>query len=161
MRPSSVLSRRHATSSDFYETGATSYRRFSPDLVLQTGNHCHGRVRERRWLLTIRRNSMRLRINLPKPQHATALGNEIDAFGLRLLQTALCLLRTFRPRLLFMALFVGSISSLLEAQIDAQRAMADNSWSYISRSWQSQNGLAGETVQSFAETQDGFLWIGT
>jgi len=34
-------------------------------------------------------------------------------------------------------------------------------WNYTVRSWQAQNGLPGETVQSFAQTLDGFLWVGT
>jgi len=34
-------------------------------------------------------------------------------------------------------------------------------WNYTVRSWQAQNGLPGETVQSFAQTPDGFLWVGT
>jgi ligand-binding sensor domain-containing protein len=34
-------------------------------------------------------------------------------------------------------------------------------WNYTARSWQAQNGLLGETVQSFAQTPDGLLWIGT
>jgi ligand-binding sensor domain-containing protein/signal transduction histidine kinase len=34
-------------------------------------------------------------------------------------------------------------------------------WNYTARSWQAQNGLPGETVQAFAQTPDGFLWVGT
>jgi ligand-binding sensor domain-containing protein/signal transduction histidine kinase len=34
-------------------------------------------------------------------------------------------------------------------------------WSYTAHSWQPQNGLPGETVQSFAQTPDGYLWVGT
>jgi ligand-binding sensor domain-containing protein/signal transduction histidine kinase len=46
----------------------------------------------------------------------------------------------------------------------AQEATKESSigdWNYTVRSWQSQNGLPGETVQSFAQTPDGFLWVGT
>ena len=34
-------------------------------------------------------------------------------------------------------------------------------WSYTAHSWQPQNGLPGETVQAFAQTADGHLWVGT
>ena len=34
-------------------------------------------------------------------------------------------------------------------------------WSYTSQSFQSPNSLPGESVQSFAQTPDGFLWVGT
>jgi ligand-binding sensor domain-containing protein len=34
-------------------------------------------------------------------------------------------------------------------------------WNYTTRSWQSQDGLPEETVQAFAQTQDGYLWVGT
>jgi len=46
----------------------------------------------------------------------------------------------------------------------AQRAANESTigdWNYTARSWQAQNGLPGETVQSFAQTPDGFLWVGT
>jgi ligand-binding sensor domain-containing protein/signal transduction histidine kinase len=34
-------------------------------------------------------------------------------------------------------------------------------WNYTIRSWQSQDGLPEETVQTFAQTPDGYLWVGT
>jgi len=34
-------------------------------------------------------------------------------------------------------------------------------WNYTIRSWQSQDGLPEETVQAFAQTPDGSLWVGT
>jgi ligand-binding sensor domain-containing protein/signal transduction histidine kinase len=34
-------------------------------------------------------------------------------------------------------------------------------WNYTIRSWQSQDGLPEETVQAFAQTRDGYLWVGT
>lgn len=34
-------------------------------------------------------------------------------------------------------------------------------WNYTIRSWQSQDGLPEETVQAFAQTPDGHLWVGT
>ena len=38
---------------------------------------------------------------------------------------------------------------------------ASGEWSYTAHSWQPQNGLPGETVQAFAQTADGHLWVGT
>ncbi len=38
---------------------------------------------------------------------------------------------------------------------------APDTWSYTVRTWQSQDGLPEETVQSFAQTPDGYLWVGT
>ncbi|MGA7858021.1 MAG: two-component regulator propeller domain-containing protein [Terracidiphilus sp.] len=32
---------------------------------------------------------------------------------------------------------------------------------FTAHSWQSQNGLPGETVQAFSQTPDGYLWVGT
>ena len=52
----------------------------------------------------------------------------------------------------------GAVSALGQG---ARNNLERGAWNYTSRSWQSQNGLAGETVQAFAETHDGFLWIGT
>jgi ligand-binding sensor domain-containing protein/signal transduction histidine kinase len=34
-------------------------------------------------------------------------------------------------------------------------------WNFTARSWQSQDGLPEETVQAFAQTSDGYLWVGT
>jgi ligand-binding sensor domain-containing protein/signal transduction histidine kinase len=34
-------------------------------------------------------------------------------------------------------------------------------WNYTIRTWQSQDGLPEETVQAFAQTPDGNLWVGT
>jgi len=34
-------------------------------------------------------------------------------------------------------------------------------WNYTIRIWQSQDGLPEETVQAFAQTPDGYLWVGT
>ena len=34
-------------------------------------------------------------------------------------------------------------------------------WNFTVRSWQSQDGLPEETVQAFAQTPDGYLWVGT
>ncbi len=34
-------------------------------------------------------------------------------------------------------------------------------WNYMVRSWQSPEGLRGDMVQAFAQTPDGYLWVGT
>jgi len=43
----------------------------------------------------------------------------------------------------------------------ATSAAVDEKWNYTIRSWQSQDGLPEETVQAFAQTPDGYLWVGT
>ncbi len=40
-------------------------------------------------------------------------------------------------------------------------AASGEEWNYMIRSWQSQDGLPGEIVQAFAQTPDGYLWVGT
>lgn len=40
-------------------------------------------------------------------------------------------------------------------------ASPDAAENYTARLWQTQNGLPEQTVQAFAQTPDGFLWIGT
>jgi len=55
--------------------------------------------------------------------------------------------------LLLAAVFPFSQPAAGESQI--------GDWNYTVRSWQAQNGLPGETVQSFAKTPDGLLWVGT
>jgi ligand-binding sensor domain-containing protein/two-component sensor histidine kinase len=40
-------------------------------------------------------------------------------------------------------------------------AVAEPEWTYMARSWQSQNGLPEQTAQAFAESRDGYLWVGT
>lgn len=49
---------------------------------------------------------------------------------------------------------------LASAQVATKDSSSGDS-NYTARSWQAQNGLPGETVQSFAQTPDGFLWVGT
>src|ERR1700723_716039 len=41
------------------------------------------------------------------------------------------------------------------------RSLAETPINYTSRTWQMQDGLPEETVQSFAQTKDRYLWIGT
>ena len=49
----------------------------------------------------------------------------------------------------------------LRAQETAATAANSSEWKYASDSLQSENGLPGESVQAFAQTPDGFLWVGT
>lgn len=50
---------------------------------------------------------------------------------------------------------------LAAAPMRAQVSAPASDWNYTAHSWQPQNGLPGETVQAFAQTADGYLWIGT
>jgi ligand-binding sensor domain-containing protein/signal transduction histidine kinase len=72
---------------------------------------------------------------------------------------------SLRPFLFSIARLQICLAALLVSaclSIHAQDAASSASdWNYASNSWQSQNGLPGETVQSFAQTPDGFLWVGT
>jgi len=62
-------------------------------------------------------------------------------------------------RLAVLAFLIGLVA---QAQPSTVESMAANGeWSYTARSWQSQNGLPGETVQAFSQTPDGYLWVGT
>lgn len=57
----------------------------------------------------------------------------------------------------------GMIGRGMQAQQPAVKTHAANGeeWNYTIRSWQSQDGLPEETVQAFAQTPDGSLWVGT
>ena len=71
---------------------------------------------------------------------------------------------SLRPLLFSTRLHISLAALIVFAGLllHAQGAVSSASdWNYASNSWQSQNGLPGETVQSFAQTPDGFLWIGT
>lgn len=64
------------------------------------------------------------------------------------------------------AFFAGILFASAPASISAQSSAKNlngsaGEWSYTSESLQSQNGLPGETVQAFAQTPDGYLWVGT
>jgi ligand-binding sensor domain-containing protein/signal transduction histidine kinase len=61
-----------------------------------------------------------------------------------------------------MALFMlaGRSSQARQPAVDSLTASA-NEWNFTIRSWQSQDGLPEETVQAFAQTPDGYLWVGT
>ena len=52
-------------------------------------------------------------------------------------------------------------SALAQQHTVKAAATGAEDWNYTTRSWQSQDGLPEETVQAFAQTRDGFLWVGT
>ncbi|MGA2351145.1 MAG: two-component regulator propeller domain-containing protein [Terracidiphilus sp.] len=58
---------------------------------------------------------------------------------------------------------LAPIAPSAQAQQSAVETITAGSeeWNYTTRSWQSQDGLPEETVQSFAQTSDGYLWVGT
>jgi ligand-binding sensor domain-containing protein/signal transduction histidine kinase len=51
--------------------------------------------------------------------------------------------------------------SLAQQPAVATPAPGSQEWNYTIRSWQSQDGLPEDTVQAFAQTPDGYLWVGT
>lgn len=55
------------------------------------------------------------------------------------------------------------VSQRVQTQQPAAATLATGSqeWNYTIRSWQSQDGLPEDTVQAFAQTPDGYLWVGT
>ena len=55
---------------------------------------------------------------------------------------------------------IGLTLSLLALATSA-RSLTEPPINYTSRTWQMQDGLPEETVQSFAQTKDRYLWIGT
>jgi ligand-binding sensor domain-containing protein/signal transduction histidine kinase len=66
----------------------------------------------------------------------------------------------FLAVLIFMGLWAGGRTQAQEPA--AQRSVTgEENWNYTIRSWQSQDGLPEETVQAFAQTADGYLWVGT
>jgi ligand-binding sensor domain-containing protein/signal transduction histidine kinase len=68
---------------------------------------------------------------------------------------------------LLLGLLLAIIGILTPQHIQAQQLAIEASpadseeWNYTIRSWQSQDGLPEETVQAFAQTSDGYLWVGT
>ncbi|MGD0680747.1 MAG: two-component regulator propeller domain-containing protein [Terracidiphilus sp.] len=64
--------------------------------------------------------------------------------------------------LAFIAVFAPTTRNI-QAQQSAVETLTTGSeeWNYTIHSWQSQDGLPEETVQAFAQTADGYLWIGT
>ena len=57
-------------------------------------------------------------------------------------------------------MLAGRSSQARQPAVDSLTASA-NEWNFTIRSWQSQDGLPEETVQAFAQTPDGYLWVGT
>ncbi len=59
-------------------------------------------------------------------------------------------------------LCAGAGVSLFAQQLTVRtRAANGEELNYMIRSWQLQNGLPEESVQAFAQTPDGYLWVGT
>lgn len=73
------------------------------------------------------------------------------------------LIRDRRRRGLIARLLVpfACLTAALSQQAPNATAISSAEWNYTIRSWQSQDGLPEETVQSFAQTPDGYLWVGT
>jgi ligand-binding sensor domain-containing protein/signal transduction histidine kinase len=57
-------------------------------------------------------------------------------------------------------LLPGTSAPAQQPPVEATAA-GGGDWNYTIRSWKSQDGLPEETVQAFAQTPDGFLWVGT
>jgi ligand-binding sensor domain-containing protein/signal transduction histidine kinase len=57
-------------------------------------------------------------------------------------------------------MLAGRNTQAQHPSVDALKT-SEQEWNYTVRSWQSQDGLPEETVQAFAQTPDGFLWVGT
>jgi len=57
-------------------------------------------------------------------------------------------------------MLAGRSSQALQPAVDSLTA-SGNEWNFTIRSWRSQDGLPEETVQAFAQTPDGYLWVGT
>ncbi|WP_420237794.1 sensor histidine kinase [Telmatobacter bradus] len=70
-----------------------------------------------------------------------------------------CAGRTLVLKCVLLLLAAWLVVAPVRAQTSSART-ADE-WNYTAHSWQPQNGLPGETVQAFAQTPDGYLWIGT
>ena len=72
-------------------------------------------------------------------------------------------------RFSIIVLLAGLIGMFMLASQSAQArqpaveapARSSDPWNYTIRSWHSQDGLPEETVQAFAQTPDGYLWVGT
>jgi ligand-binding sensor domain-containing protein/signal transduction histidine kinase len=57
-------------------------------------------------------------------------------------------------------LLAGRSTPAQQPAVESPAASVEK-WNYTFRSWQSQDGLPEETVQAFAQTPDGYLWVGT
>ncbi len=58
-------------------------------------------------------------------------------------------------------LALGCLCNAAEQPAATPTTSEGEQWNYTTRSWQSQDGLPEETVQAFAQTPDGYLWVGT
>jgi hypothetical protein len=64
-------------------------------------------------------------------------------------------------RLIFAASFVAGITAVPPlAGADGAGATATSS-EWVTRSWQSEDGLSQDSVSAIVQTRDGFLWVGT
>ena len=59
-----------------------------------------------------------------------------------------------KPALFVLLLFVALSSAVAESRDVGFQG-------YTKRLWEAQNGLPDQTIQAFAQTEDGSLWIGT
>lgn len=66
----------------------------------------------------------------------------------------------WRPVHLFLALIFAIAGTLARAE-SAPAPTQRSELNYTVHSWLPQNGLPGETIQAFAQTPDGYLWVGT
>jgi ligand-binding sensor domain-containing protein/signal transduction histidine kinase len=58
-------------------------------------------------------------------------------------------------------LLLGAARTTLCQQPAVTQTFYGEEWNYTIHSWQSQDGLPEQTVQAFAQTSDGYLWVGT
>src|ERR1035437_344005 len=56
---------------------------------------------------------------------------------------------------------LGWLTASVGQQPTVKAPFFSEEWNCTFRSWQSQDGLPEETVQAFAQTPDGYLWVGT
>jgi ligand-binding sensor domain-containing protein/signal transduction histidine kinase len=77
-------------------------------------------------------------------------------FTVSILKSSVCqkILKELHVSRLFLMLFLALL-------VAANACMAESTENSTFRLWQTQDGLPENTVQSFAQTNDGFLWIGT
>jgi ligand-binding sensor domain-containing protein len=72
-------------------------------------------------------------------------------------------------KFLLKSFLIGVIGVLMLAGLNAHSQQpstesltpSEKDWNYKIRAWQSQDGLPEDTVQAFAQTPDGYLWVGT
>jgi len=70
------------------------------------------------------------------------------------------LLKGILPAITALFVLAGQGAPAQQTTVKTITAGGDE-WNYTTRSWQSQDGLPEETVQAFAQTPDGYLWVGT